>query len=277
MKFLLVTFLTALYTLPSYAFDQIRCAKPEANEPYVTMNEFRWKQTLPEMAQNFKTFYESDKRLAGRAYVEEETKKMIISEPYGRIELDDIFIKSITRHIEISLQRRYADFVFFSDMGHSHLYLPQEDWKKISPTKERNLLYQKLFQLRSLKILYHTAEQLLIRGGDNGMGDYPQDKELLWRYFSRNPVGDNNGGESVAPYFAFDQNYNTVGSLPEGYFLYSAGFYIHASKNGCFAYNHKGETKYFDIALDLPYQSNPGNGDEWNFISGFIKHFADKF
>jgi hypothetical protein len=50
-----------------------------------------------------------------------------------------------------------------------------------------------------------------------------------------------------------------VTGLP-GHRDWSAGFNISASQDGCFAYQHKGQTIYFDLSLhDLPYETT--NGD----------------
>jgi hypothetical protein len=258
--------LLALFALfPTLAFaEPLDCRKPEPGEPILYMSDFKWGQSLPEMGEKFKTIYASGKRLKGRAYFDEILRSYVFEMESGKVRIGSDFIRNITRHAEISLERRYADFIFFPDMGHSHLYIPLKDWPALEeiPMKDRHLLYEKMLSLPSLQVLYHTAEQLSVREGGKNDGLFPQDKILLWRYFSRNPVGDNLTGENVAPRFAFDnENYNTVGELP-GHRGWSAGFIISASKDGCFSYRAPDGTTYrFDLSLeDLPY-SPVGDGD----------------
>ncbi|MGE3263393.1 MAG: hypothetical protein AB7K68_16565 [Bacteriovoracia bacterium] len=235
-----------------------RCEKPAKEEPVVYSNEFHWGQNRSDMQKNFEMIYESGKRLLGRAYYNEASHGYEMSAPYGVVKVDPKFIASVTRHLEISLQRGYAEQIFFPDMGHSHFYIPEKEWPALAAEQSRSKLYEKLFALRSLKILYHTAEQLQVKPGERSEGPFPQDPVLLWRYFSRNVFADNNGGENVGILFRGPQGYNSVGEV-EGYNLYSAGFYVSASKDGCFPYSFKGKTYYFDLAIEeMPYDNSKG-------------------
>lgn len=238
------------FLFPLAAFAQNpNCERPSATEPVFYSNEFRFGQTLPQIKETFERTYQSGKRLKGRAYFDEKLDSFVFNKDGSLVKIDPLFLKSVTRHIEIALERRYADYLVFSDMGHSHFYIPQKDWESLKRyTEQQPLLYEKMMALRSLKILYHTAEQLTVKPGQRSDGPFPQDPELLWRYFSRNPVGDNQGGENIAPYFAFGKKYNTVDELA-GHQSWSAGFYFTATKNGCFSYSHQGQTFYYDLSL----------------------------
>lgn len=248
----------SLLLLSPLALADNRCAAPQEGEKIAYMGEFPWGQSREDMKKNFETFYESGKRLFGRAYLDADGKTYIFTEPYGKIKLNPTFIASVRRHIETSLERSYSEFVFFPDMGHAHLHIPEKDWPPFDGIADRNKFYEKVFDLRSLKILYHTAEQLRVRPGERSEGPFPQDPKLLWRYFSRNVFGDNNGGENVAILFEDKPGYNTVGEV-KGYHSYSAGFYLSASKDGCFPFEYNGKTYYFDIAVaEMPYDPNKG-------------------
>jgi len=250
LVFLLAAFLTPFE--PAYAQSEAqRCAKPTPAEKFVYSDDFKRSYGLDEMAAAFKDTYESGARLKGRAYYDESAKSFILPHRAGPVKIDQIFIKSVTRHVEIALERRYADFIFFPDMGHSHLHIPTKDYDRLKSVKPFNLMYEKMFAYRPLQMLYHTAEKLAVRAGDNFNGEFPQDPIQLWRYFSRNPVGDNNGGENVKIFFnlAEPQKYNTVKDIP-GHKEYSSGFDISASKDGCFPYQHNGQTYYFDLSLE---------------------------
>lgn len=228
-----------------------RCGKPAVGEKVVYSDDFKRSYSLEEMAAAFKETYESGARLKGRAYYDEAAKSYVIPHHSGPVKIDQAFIQSVRRHIEISLERRYADFIFFPDMGHSHLHIPAEDYEGLKSVAPQNKMYEKMFAYRRLQMLYHTAEKLVVRPGEYSNGDFPQDPVLLWRYFSRNPVGDNNGGENVKIFFnlAEPNKYNTVKDIP-GHREYSAGFDISASKDGCFPYQHNGQKYYFDLSLE---------------------------
>ncbi len=273
----LLTLLVATSTV--YA-EPLPCPPQSDLEPLVYMSEFKWGQTLEQMRVKFKENYESGKRLKARAYFDESEDSYVLPKSTGKVKISANTIRNITRHVEHSLERRYADFVFFPDMGHSHFFVPNADWASISdiPPDQQHLVYSKLLSLPGLKVLYHTAEQLSVREGERGKGPFPQDKILLWRYFSRNPIGDNVTGDNVAPYFAFtNQSYNTIQELKDHRF-WSGGFSISASKDGCFAYKSPDDKIYrFDLSLeDLPY--SPGGNDDFGAnIKGrlWIQHQRD--
>lgn len=235
------------------------CGKPGPDEPVVYASDFKWGMSLSEMKERFSFIYESGKRLKGRAYYDAAEKAYVYESRTGKVRLTERFLKNVSRHIEIALERRYADFAFFPDMGHSHLFIPERDWAKLKdiPANQQHVFYERVYALPGLKVLYHTAEQLAVLEGERGNQSFPQNAELLWRYFSRNPVGDNATGENVAPQFAFGESYNTLRDL-KGHHYYSAGFNISASKNGCFVYRTPdGKELRFDLSPeDLPYDGS---------------------
>lgn len=228
-----------------------RCKRPADNESFVYSDDFQADYSLEEMAKAFEQTYRSGKRLKGRAYYDEDLGSMVLPHHSGLVKIDQAFIQSVTRHVEISLERRYADFIFFPDMGHAHLHIPKKDYDRLKSVNPMSAMYEGFFAYRDLKMLYHTAEKLTVKPGKHSEGPFPQDPVLLWRYFSRNPVGDNGGGENVFVLFNQDEplRYNTVKFVP-GHDEYSAGFDISASKGGCFPYQHQGKTLYFDLSLE---------------------------
>ncbi|MGZ3694150.1 MAG: hypothetical protein ACXWQO_08110 [Bdellovibrionota bacterium] len=259
MKFTLSLFALLLIPHVAEAKADPRCLPPAKDEPVVYMNEFHWGQSREDQKKNFEWLYNTGKRLFGRAYFNETTNSYEVSQPHGIVKLDPKFIASVTRHLEIALDRQYAENIFFPDMGHSHFYVPEKEWPAIANEPVRSKVYEKLFALRSLKILYHTAEQLQVKPGEHSEGPFPQDPVLLWRYFSRNVFGDNDGGENVAILFNGPTGYNSISDVA-GYHLYSAGFYVSASKDGCFSYQHDGKKYYFDLSIDeMPYDNSKGD------------------
>lgn len=259
ISYFLVSLMSVSQAAPTVAE---RCKRPAQNEPFVYSDDFKTWYTLEDMGKAFEETYQSGRRLKGRAFYDENLKSMVLTHHTGPVKINSDFIKSVTRQVEISLERRYADFLFFPDMGHSHLHLPTEDYDRMKSVSPINVMYEKFFAYPKLKMLYHTAEKLQVKPGERGQGGFPQDPILLWRYFSRNPVGDNNGGENVFVLFNLDQpnKYNTVKDVP-GHSEYSSGFDISASKDGCFPYKHQGKTMYFDISLEsLPCRDCSDSG-----------------
>lgn len=241
-----------------------RCFEPSESDPLLYGNDFKWNQTDDEMKALFEKLYNSDKRLYKRAYykAQNDTFYIPIEVPvlntFKNIEISKNFIRNITKHVENALERKYADYIFFSDMGHSHFYFPEKIYKekfyKFDDDK-RHLLYKAFTLEPTLRVLYHTAEQLKMIQGQSVHSELIYEKHVLWRYFTRNIVGDNIDGNTLEIYYTGHDDFNTIRQI-DGYSSWSAGFNISANQNGCFPYKHNGKTYYFDLSFeDLPYSS----------------------
>lgn len=238
-----------------------RCAAPTADEPIVYNSDFRWNYTLPEMAQRFEEIYNSGKRLDARAFYSKEDDQFYLTHrgfnTVNRVKINELFIRSVTRHIEVSLQNKYAEFIFFPDMGHSHLYFEETHWQAAYPvipeTPEFYTHYEEMLNDPKMRALYHTAEQLAMK--DKQTGKF-YDEHSEFRFWHRNPVGDNTIPDAMAIYTDPKHIANSVGEI-HGHHSWSAGYNISSSKNGCFAYRHNGKILFFDISLlDLPMDPN---------------------
>jgi hypothetical protein len=241
-----------------------RCAPPTADEPLVYNSDFKWHYTLEQMAQRFDEIYNSGKRLDARAFYDSKSDQFfLVHRGFNSTNLVKIgpqFIKSVTRHIEVSLENKYAEFIFFPDMGHSHLYFENTHWGKdyvtIPDYEEYYKHYEKMLNDPKMRALYHTAEQLGMK--DKQTGKFYSD-HYEFRFWHRNPVGDNTVPNTMAIYTAPQHVANSVGEI-DGHHSWSAGYNISSSKDGCFAYKQDGKILYFDISLyDLPMDpKNPG-------------------
>lgn len=169
------------------------------------------------------------------------------------------FILSVQKHVEVALQEKYAEFLFFPDMGHNHFYFPRQHWNaeyaNFNGTQAER--YTKMLADPELHALYHTAEKLLTQ--DESKQLLP-DPHIQFRYANRNILGGNKQQASLEVHVNNSGTYNTVSAI-DGYESWSAGINISASENGCFVYYHNGQPMYFDISLyDLvsdPQQSSP--------------------
>ena len=239
-----------------------RCQPAKVEEKFVYTNDFSWGMSLDDMKTKFQEIYHSGKRLKARAYFDQETGLFVLpkheTSETKKVRLTAQFLSSVKKHIESALKHGYADFVFFPDMGHSHLLLPVDFYEreiKNRPVKEQHLSYEAMFASNEIQILYHTAEQLKVLDTDNNL---LADKYLQWRFFTRNLVGDNKAEANMKIYKALDTSANTTAeSHAHGDKWWGGGFNISSSAEGCFAYEKGGKTFYFDISLeDLPWDSS---------------------
>lgn len=230
---------------------QQHCQKPLVDEPIIYQEDYSFSDNLDvaKMTAKFDRFYQGPQRLKGRLFYDSKAKKIYTSGDLNS-EISPLLIESISAHISLALKRNYAQFAFFPDMGHSHFYIPKDVWnKKYKDLAPATGLYAALSNERQLKMLYHTAEQLVIRDSNKVM---PLDPWLQWRYYSRNIMGQNRGASSSLEVLLQPdlQAYNTVKEYDD-YASYSAGFYLQAHQNGCFSFQAAdGKTLYFDVSFD---------------------------
>ncbi len=240
----------------SAAFATAECLPQSPKDEVIYNSDFHWDYDLPTMMETFQKMYVSPKRLDRHAYF--DTKKNKFYLPFGDaqggpIELSSSFIDSVTQHIEKAFQRKFIDAVFFPDMGHSHFLIPELKYQKTYaniPVNKTNTLYQKAFMDPELKVAYHTAEQLK---SIDSSGEPLPSKEIQWRFYTRNLVGDNAGEKKIEIYNALaTSKANTLNEVPN-YHWWGAGFNLSANKNGCFTYKRDGKSYNYDISIyDLP-------------------------
>lgn len=255
---------------PSY-YDieeaKTRCTTHFSDSPKLYMNEFSWGYTLEGMAAKFEEVYQSGNRIGRHANYNEATDSFSLylgqydnDTPF---EITENFIKSVTLQIETAHEQGFGEFVFFPDMGHSHLYFPTDHWETEYAEKEfsKEERYAKMLADPLMRPLYHLTEQLQMQDENKEVMDDPI---LSFKYWHRNFMGYNNETKNFDVPVNTTGNYNTVGELP-GYHRWGAGFAVSASKDGCFAYrDKKGDKRYFDISLHDP-EYDPSQMTEGEF------------
>lgn len=250
MKILLTIFLSFI-SVQSFAED--RCRPKSPGEDILRNSDFSWNQTLEQILKRGQELYISPKRLDHRAYKNDKGEYVIPLDIMGVIKeakISDRFIRSVTLHIEEALKRRYVDAIHFSDMGHSHFFIPQDFYDrelKDIPFEEKHILYEKMLNHEGLKVLYHTAEQLVMK---NENGELLPDRHIQWRFFTRNLIGDNEALGKLELLHNETHAWNTAHEYDPGYRYWGAGFYISANEKGCFPFRHEGKIYYFDINLE---------------------------
>ncbi|MCB0379008.1 MAG: hypothetical protein KDD33_10995 [Bdellovibrionales bacterium] len=253
---------------------KVRCASDFVHSKTLYSNDVHWGYSIEEMAQDFTTIYNSGKRLSYHSTYDAITDNFYVhyddsnNKTYP-VKLTKGFIKSVTQQIENALQAGYADYVFFPDMGHSHLYFPEEHWQKnyaqwkLDPEARRQL-YEAMLADPQMRPLYHTCEQLKMQDENKALID---DDFLKFRYWNRNVLGKNDESGDLQIEVNSVDNFNTVREVP-GHYLFSAGYNISASREGCFPYKTpEGQILYFDISLsDLKYDPKASsNNDDFLF------------
>ena len=240
-----------------------RCSPPAAGEEKIWQSDFHWNYSLPEMKARFAEMYASPKRLDRRAYWDADGKKLMLPHDEGRggdFEIGTAFVKAVARHIERAFELDYIDAVFFPDMGHSHILVPDSLWaSKYSkyPVPKMSELYRDMLSDPRLKIFYHTAEQLKMLED----GQLVADERVRFRHKTRNIAGPITPDAELTVYQNPESAANTVHGAP-GHHWWGAGFNFSAQKDGCFVYRAGGKEYRFDISLyDLPYSSGGGAWD----------------
>jgi hypothetical protein len=242
----------ALFDWPAIA---ARCGAPAEGEPHLRGTDFRWWYSRAELLARFDEIYVSEARLFERARHEPTTGAFVL--PHvpswgGRVELSRRLVVAVSRQLTSALAERYAEGVFFPDMGHSHFFIPQAHWDATyagTPVSQFSAMYTRLLDDPALRMLYHTAEQLQTH---DDAGALLPDEHLQWRFYNRNPVGDNDALGRLEMPQNLESSHNTVNALA-GHKYFSAGFNVSANAAGCFPYLHGDELRYFDLSLsDLP-------------------------
>lgn len=255
--------------------DMSRCAEERQGDARVYSGDFKWGMSLQEIRDSAVKMYDSEKRLAERAYYDRSLQQFVFpidEERGGKAKIPATFIKAVTRHIEKGFARGYVDAVLFPDMGHSHFLIPMDEYKRDIeplPVNQYNVLYEKIMSNKNVKVVYHTAEQLRVTNEEKKLLD---DKYLQWRYYTRNLVGHNNVDPDIELVNATATSAANTMSEQSGYYWWGGGFNVHANKNGCFSYKRDGKTYYFDISLkDLEPDPNSGDFARDNFSKNFEK------
>ena len=204
------------------------CTKPDLGHKELYFNEFGWGQNMGQMGELFEKIYNSPNRLKDRFYFDGEkyVAKFTFKDEGRLLTVPESFINSITAQIEQALKRKYVDYVFFPDMGHSHFFVPEDIYyTKIDPiaSDEQHKIYEEFLKMKELKVLYHTAEQLEVLDENK---ELINDRHLQWRFFTRNIVGQNNQSGTLDLIHNEEHKANTASEYEPGYRYWGAGFYI---------------------------------------------------
>jgi hypothetical protein len=239
------------------------CPEQTSAEPVISKGMFGLFRDHGGLAASYSSLYESGRRLPGRVHFD-SVVGYVSRRPEGLVRIPPHFIQSVTRHVELALSRGYADFLFYPDMGHGHIFVTDEHAIELDAIADPVARFERMLTWADSKMLYHTAELVLLKGDDPVFGPLPTDPWLAWRYHSRNIWADNAGGENLAILYAPNAVYNTVRQV-RGY-VERGTFYLSASKAGCFTFHSAERVHYFDMTLgSWPSSARPwGNPPQYS-------------
>ncbi len=261
-KVLLIILFSFTYSFDAFSMTvdekieiaKTRCAPFKDSDPLLYMTDYKSGQSAERMEETYKNTYEGEGRLPQRVGYYEETNSF--STRIGTLNQGDFpeaYIKSVIKQVENLLRLNYVKYIYYSDMGHSHFFIPMTYYNEF--IKDKGYRATKSASLamlsKGLKTLYHTAEQLGVR--DFETKELYVDTYLQWRFYTRNPVVDFNANIEILTDFSGLGNTVRAYFPAEEQYKYFAGFYISANKNGCFPFENKeGEINYFDLSFDGP-------------------------
>lgn len=182
--------------------------------------------------------YNSEKRLRNRMYL----KGGEFSLPHNGLDVTvkRNFLNTVAHQVEFAYQMNVVENLYYPDMGHMHLYLPEN---------KVNIEMESALADAQLKVIYHTAEQLMMKSG-------PSVRDTLayrqFRYRTRNLVGSFDGkGILEVSYAHNNPKFNTLKEIPAypNYHDYNSTLYISANKDGCIGYYVDGCLLYFDLSF----------------------------
>jgi|GEM_PF-4092125 len=194
--------------------------------------------SVEEMRAFFEDSYSNGKRLSRRVFWDERAKNFItpITEDL-KLKVPNQILFAIQSHINHAIQSKNADFVFFSDLGHGHFFVPQQtDLKLALPD-----LFGKVTAGATTQILYHMAEHLDLRP------ETRLSQKLEGRFLNRNAVGGADGSVKYVAAPDRTEFHNTLRTIDGHIEVPSFVVYMKAHRDGCFQYKEGKTTRSFDI------------------------------
>lgn len=242
----IVCTLLILWIFVALAQAEERPCSPEAiGEATLSRGHIKIVHGVEQARQDFETIYDDPRRLRGRFY-KNDSGQILHRWRDTEVVIPGEFVSRLTERIENALALQYADHLYYADLGHAHLLLPQTVAPQALEREGDQLLRSALASL-DLGFLFHTAELYKLRAGTAMNGELTSDPWLQWRYHSRNFFADARN-PLLTVLFQPPPQYNTVRAI-EGYRAVTE-VYFSANKNGCFTYRQNGRTYYFDISLN---------------------------
>jgi hypothetical protein len=237
------------------AEQTVRCTPANDRESgrYSSEREGAWPTAL--MPAEFERTYAESKRLSRRIFYAPEASEFLSGEDYARglpsgsaspmpPRIPKRFLMNMVRHIEAAISAGYAQWVMWEDMGHGHIFIPQDLATECSQLSAGARIERILSDERTL-VLYHTAEEIDLRPGANN----PPDPAVRFRLENRNVVGDNHEGAIFIRQNWEGPSTNTVRQIPGYVEITDMLLILQAHRDGCFTYRDGSRQLRFDVRL----------------------------
>jgi hypothetical protein len=219
-------------TFTARAYD---CLPASADDSSVEKAHIHVVRNALEAQEQFTMVYNDSRRLKNRLFWSAHDGSFVSHTTKKSQKIPDFFIKNLQAQLLQALENTYADFLYYGDMGHLHLLIPNE---------------QKVLSLQSEELLslFHTGELYEFKKNGSVFGELKEDPHWQWLYWHRNFLGQNKAEAPIVSVRApANAAYNTVRSI-EGY-REVGSVYFSANKNGCFELKSKTVSLRFDISV----------------------------
>jgi hypothetical protein len=246
---------SSLLKYPEFSFDRNFFFNEEncrnSNPPFLTRRDYEFEEFKQEtgityyasrekIKERFDSLFSSRRRLRNRLFLDQDLGQFVLPHSSENLRVSTSFLNFLAHHFEEAMRMNVIEFFYYPDFGHAHLYIPSNEAKRSIEEQLAN---------PQLKIVYHTAEKLMMK---NGRQERDSHEYRQFRYRTRNLVGGFDERGSLEVHYAHkNQKFNTLHEIPgtQDYIKTGGSLYMSASKNGCIGYLHDGKKKYFDISF----------------------------
>lgn len=232
---LLFSFYFSSYALESSLSS---CDKPSGQDEPLDQYSIHVVKNSSEAKDQFNKIYTSPQRLKNRIYWSKDKQRFVSPANSNEPVVPEEFINNVRDQISQALRNKFADFIYYADLGHFHILIPKN---------------QNHWDLSDVKILnlYHSGELYQFKKNGSLFGELIDDPHWQWLYQMRNFVGVNQSQAPLTSVFADPKAfYNTVQHI-DGYKEVGIA-HMSANKNGCFSLTNTSPLNWrFDLSIDL--------------------------
>lgn len=224
--------LSAIFTAKAYD-----CSPTSVEEVTVEKAHIQVVKNSLDAEKQYTMIYNDSRRLKNRLYWSTEHASFVSGSARKTHIVPLSFIKNLQDQLLQAFDNNYADFLYYGDMGHLHLFIRNEEAVLSLQSEE-------------LLSLFHTGELYEFKKNGSVFGELKEDPHWQWLYWHRNFIGQNKSETPILSVRApSNAAYNTVRTL-DGY-REVGSVYFSANKNGCFQLKNKSVDLRFDISVVL--------------------------
>ncbi len=231
----------------SFSFNEEACKNTEG--PFLHSSDYDFNEFKDEtkityyasrevLKRRYEKLINGPKRLRRR--MSYDGKNFYIPSTEGSIKITKDFLNKLAHQVEMAIEIKSAELIYYPDMGHAHLYMPEGN---------ELMSLEEALSSPDLVTLFHTAEQLMMKDGrmPRDSKDYRQ-----LRYRTRNLIGHFDDTGALEMVYAFgNKAFNTIHDIPtvlKHKRKYST-LYFSAHPHGCLTFNLGDKKMGLDISF----------------------------